>query len=378
MSNDVQPGVDTFVRLIVRMEPKARVIGFDLARAYAILGMFIVNFNIVFGNYTNHDGLNRFLNLFNGNSSTLFVMLAGMGVALMSNRPEYSQQERKSIRSLILKRSGFLFVIGLLLFFWWPADILHFYGGYLHLAAFILFLPRVWYLISALVAVGIWHVLFFFIPFETGWNFETFHYADFWTVEGFFRNTFYNGWNPIFPWVAYFFGGMWLGRLHWQNHAVKTKVALVAAGLYLLVEAFRQAAAQPGFPTGLAQYLLADYMPPTAPFILSTASFGCLVIVLMLWLGEKYGETRVAQALVSTGQMTLTHYIFSLTLGMLLLTLFTGNSMPGNGDEEQPVAALVILAYSIVYFIASVMFSVFWKDKFRHGPMEMLMRKISG
>lgn len=117
MSNDVQPGVDTFVRLIVRMEPKARVIGFDLARAYAILGMFIVNFNIVFGNYTNHDGLNRFLNLFNGNSSTLFVMLAGMGVALMSNRPEYSQQERKSIRSLILKRSGFLFVIGLLLFF---------------------------------------------------------------------------------------------------------------------------------------------------------------------------------------------------------------------------------------------------------------------
>ncbi len=40
------------------MEPtKNRIIGFDLARAYAILGMFIVNFNTVFGSHTNEDGM---------------------------------------------------------------------------------------------------------------------------------------------------------------------------------------------------------------------------------------------------------------------------------------------------------------------------------
>ena len=32
------------------MQETGRVAGFDLARAYAILGMFIVNFNVVFGN----------------------------------------------------------------------------------------------------------------------------------------------------------------------------------------------------------------------------------------------------------------------------------------------------------------------------------------
>lgn len=69
---------------------KTRIIGFDLTRSYAIFGIFIVNFNTVFGSHSNHNGLSGFLNLFNGNSSTLFVMLAGMGVSLMTSRNDYS------------------------------------------------------------------------------------------------------------------------------------------------------------------------------------------------------------------------------------------------------------------------------------------------
>lgn len=117
-----------------------RIIGFDLARAYALFGMFIVNFNTVFGSHANHEGLSGFLNLFNGNSSTLFVVLAGMGVALMSNRQQYDGIEKKKITSIVVKRSWFLFFAGLLLYVWWPADILHFYGGYMHIAALLLFL----------------------------------------------------------------------------------------------------------------------------------------------------------------------------------------------------------------------------------------------
>ncbi len=39
---------------------KNRIIGFNLARAYAIFGMFIVNFNTVFGNHTNHNGVSGY------------------------------------------------------------------------------------------------------------------------------------------------------------------------------------------------------------------------------------------------------------------------------------------------------------------------------
>ena len=38
-----------------------RIIGFDLARAYAILGMFIVNFNFCFGSFQNNTPIGQFL-----------------------------------------------------------------------------------------------------------------------------------------------------------------------------------------------------------------------------------------------------------------------------------------------------------------------------
>ena len=81
------------------------------ARAYAIFGMFIVNFNIVFGK-DDDSFMGRFLTLFSGHSSTVFVMLAGMGVALMTNRTqEYTAEDRKRLRATILKRAAFLFVL---------------------------------------------------------------------------------------------------------------------------------------------------------------------------------------------------------------------------------------------------------------------------
>ena len=61
--------------------------------------------------------------------------------------------EKAKLRSHILKRSWFLLSIGLLLFTWWPGDILHFYGGYMHIAAFILFVPKRYYLWIASIVI---------------------------------------------------------------------------------------------------------------------------------------------------------------------------------------------------------------------------------
>ena len=73
----------------------------------------------------------------------------------------------------------------------------------MHIAALMIFVDRKYYLLAAALAVIIFHVLLTVIPYETGWNFQTFAYADFWTRKGFLRNTFYNGWNPVFPWFAF-------------------------------------------------------------------------------------------------------------------------------------------------------------------------------
>ena len=86
-----------------------RIIGFDLARAYAIFGMFIVNFVFCFGDFQDKRPLGTFLFLFVGNSTSIFIILAGMGVSLMTNRLEYNIEEKKNLKSIILKRSWFLF-----------------------------------------------------------------------------------------------------------------------------------------------------------------------------------------------------------------------------------------------------------------------------
>ncbi len=357
---------------------KQRIIGFDLARAYAILGMFIVNFNTVFGSFTDKTILGQFLSLFSGNSSSTFVILAGMGISLMTNRTEYSLAEKSKLKTIISRRSLFLFVIGLLLYVWWPADILHYYGGYMHLAILILFVPQKYYLWAALLAIIIFHLLFAIIPYDTGWNFNTLEYKDFWTVNGFLRNTIYNGWNSIFPWVAYFFAGMWLGRIDWSVFKIQRKMFLIGLGLFVFITALQYYATSYITNTDLLQYIRADCIPPFLPFMLSTFGFALMLISTFMFIGGKFENNKYANLFASTGQMTLTHYISHLTIGMVIFALMTGKNYTGHLSESAATSPLFILLFAVSYFVLSCLFSKSWARKFKNGPIETLMRKISG
>jgi uncharacterized protein len=356
---------------------KPRIIGFDLARAYAIPGMFIVNFVNVFGGYEDKSIVGKFASLFNGNASTLFVMLAGMGLALMTNKPIYSQDEKNKIKSLVLKRSWFLFALGLLLYTWWPFDILHFYGGYMHIAALILFVPKQWYLWGAALVIVIYHVLFAIIPYETGWDFVTFTYVDFWTMEGFLRNSLYNGSNPLFPWLAFFLFGMWLGKLDWLDKTLLAKIFWRALTIFIIVESLQYAASFQIFSKDITEYILADYFPPFLPFMLSTASAGVLTICLFTYVGERYKNARFIEVLAKTGQMTLSNYILHLTLGMVVLAFFLGKSYSPELSKQIPTPALYTMTFAIVFYFLSLLFTVWWSKRFIHGPLELLMRKIT-
>ncbi len=357
---------------------KDRIIGFDLARAYAIFGMFIVNFNTVFGSHTDHSGLSGFLNLFNGNSSTLFVMLAGMGVSLMTNRNDYKPEERKNIKIIITKRSWFLFVLGVTFYFWWPADILHFYGGYMHIAVLFVFLPQKYYLYAAFFAIVIFHILLVMIPYETGWNFKTLMYDDFWTVLGFIRNTFYNGWNSIFPWIAYFFLGMYVGRMDWKDNKTPKKVLLTGVPVFIFTVVLQFFAPAITNDKDVLHYLTADYLPLFLPFMIGTAAFGLIVISLCIIIGNTLGETELAKILASTGQMTLTHYMSHLTLGLFILSIFADKTLSYELINDTPTHPLTILLFAIVYFSVSCLFSYCWTKKYQKGPLEMVMRKLAG
>jgi len=356
---------------------KQRIIGFDLARAYAIFGMYIVNFNMVFGHYNDQTFTGKFLSLFSGNSSTVFVILAGMGIALMTNRSEYSISEKVNLRNTILKRALFLFVGGLLLNFVWPADILHFYGCYMFLAAFFIFLNRKIFLWLATLSILVFHILIFIIPYETGWNLEKLQYNDFYTLNGFIRNTFYNGWNSIFPWIAYFLLGLFLGRLDWTQIKVQRKMFFTGLSLYLTINIIQIISQQISISTQLKEFINADYLPPFLPFILSTFGFGLMLISGFMYLGIKVGECKIAKTFAATGQMTLTHYVSHVTIGMILFSVFTGKNLSEDVSQMQATSPIYVLLFSIVYFVISYHFSRLWTIKHKNGPLETLMRKLS-
>ncbi|MFZ6013537.1 MAG: DUF418 domain-containing protein [Bacteroidota bacterium] len=355
-----------------------RIIGFDLARAYAILGMYIVNFNIVFGG-KGTTPVSQFLALFSGNSSTVFVMLAGMGVALMTSRlTEYDQQDRTRLRSVINKRACFLFLLGLSLYLWWPADILHFYGGYMFIASFFLFLDKKIYLWVASFTVVVFHLLLLLIPYEKGWNFDTLEYADFWTIPGFLRNTLYNGWNPIFPWLAYFIIGLYLGRLNWTDLRTQKRMFFIGLSIFAVISVSQFISNRITIDQGLHFFINADYLPPFLPFLLSTTGFGIMLIASFMFLGKYVEDRTLFRDLAKTGQMTLTHYISHLTVGMLLFAWMTGKKYSDPSTVKQSISPVGILSFSIAYFILSFYFSRLWTKKFKNGPFEILMRKISG
>ncbi len=271
----------------------------------------------------------------------------------------------------------FLFVLGLLLYNWWPGDILHFYGGYMHIAAFLLFAPKKYYLWVAFFAIIIFHFLLLIIPVNTSWNFATYKYADFWAPVGFLRNTIYNGWNSIFPWLSYFMLGMFIGRLNWQNNSTKKNSFYIGLGLFILMQGLRYLAKQNVFDAFWTNYAMSEYFPAYLPFILITAGFALMVIPVCMFITDTFPESTIINSLVKTGQMTLSFYVLHVTIGMVIFAKLFNKVFTGYLTQQTPVKPIYILAFAIVFYIICVFFSAFWTNKYKNGPLETLMRKIS-
>ncbi len=126
------------------MRDSNRIQGFDVARAFAIMGMMLVNYKIVFTyGIKKHMLLSGFLGVFEGRAVAVFIILAGIGIGLMTKKSYFSGslEVRKQIRITVLKRALFLFVLGQILYagFGWSADILHYYGVFMVMICFFIY-----------------------------------------------------------------------------------------------------------------------------------------------------------------------------------------------------------------------------------------------
>ncbi|MBI9043113.1 MAG: DUF418 domain-containing protein [Anaerolineaceae bacterium] len=349
---------------------KSRLIAYDVARSLAIFGMVIVNYKVVMGASENGpDWLIWFTGLFERRAAATFVILAGVGISMLSRKGRLSQ-DRERIRQdrhTLLKRAVFLFVVGLLYTPLWPADILHFYGVYIAFAALLLLATdrQLW-----LGAIGIstaFILLIFIFDYEKGWNLSTLTYVDFWTFSGMVRHIFFNGFHPVIPWLSFILIGMWLGRKDVKNKQVRRPIlwisisAAVAAELlsYILITLF---------PGESGAIFGTEPMPPMPLYIIAGAGTAIAIIILCLELTLRYPNARIFSPLVATRQLALTLYVAHVVIGMGFLEAI--------GRLENQTLQFATLS-TVTFFILGIVFSTYWRKRFQRGPLEWLMRKVT-
>lgn len=354
-----------------------RIQGYDLARAFAIFGMVIVNFKIVMNATTGSHYLLGVASLLEGRAAAIFVILAGVGVSLLTKKARESnnQIQINSHRKSLLKRSLLLIVIGLAYSPIWPADILHFYGFYIIIGAILLTASnRTLLTFSGLFIVGFVFLLGLF-DYESGWNWKTYEYLDFWSIEGMVRHMFYNGFHPVFPWAAFLLIGMWLGRQNVLEKAVRNRLLIgsliLLAGTefssHLLINYFTSN------PNGLtAEDIISLFgtkpMPPVPLYILSATGSAITFIMICINTSLKHNESNILIPLIYTGQLALTFYVGHVIIGMGFLEAI--------GRLENQTINFALLS-AMIFNIICVMFAYYWKGKYAVGPLEWLFRRLA-
>jgi uncharacterized protein len=353
-----------------------RILGFDIARAFAILAMVVVHFSLVMGTgRDNSPWFNCLLGLLDGRATATFVVLAGIGVTLMSRRAVVSGDPSAiaAVRRTLIRRGMLLLGIGFLNLYIWPGDILRVYGVSLMLASTLITASnRQLLLCAGAFEVG-FIVLFFTVNFESHWDWSTMSYHGLWTPTGVFRNLFYDGFRSVFPWTGFLLFGMWLGRLDLLDRKTNRRILCAACTTVASVE--------------LLSWLCTSYLPPTSNgldsasikalfgtesmpalplFVAASGGAGVAVIVLSIRLAN-VAPAWIGWPLAVTGQMALTWYVAHIVLGLGAIEALDLVS-------SQPLPTAV--ACGVGFFLIAVTLSCAWKYVFRHGPLEWCLRRI--
>ncbi|MFE0089246.1 acyltransferase family protein [Streptomyces sp. NPDC058991] len=377
-----------------RAPSTGRMIGLDLARGLAILGMFAAH---VGPDPTVGGPLGWVMEVARGRSSALFALLAGFTLVLLTGRPRprTGRGGRQAIGRVLI-RAALLMVLGyaLVLLDTDVDVILSFYGLLLVLAlplyrlsartlalvaaATALVLPQVLYLLRAAVDGGNWYdAVVGLDPLAriTG-------------SDGFLE-LFVTGEYPALTWFPFIVAGMAVARLDLSRRDVLTKLACTGAALavigyggsWLALHAVPGAlagvsAATDGGPAASAWWsdavgeefasghpawlLVASPHSQTTLSIVGNTGVAVAVLAGCL-LAARYAGPRVRllAPLAAVGSISLTAYVAHILAIRLLGTV---------GGEDW-AALPVLLGFAVVAMATALV----WTRCFRRGPLEYML-----
>lgn len=366
-----------------------RISGLDLARVFSIFGMMVVNYHYGFGAFQGSRALQEFANFFNGRASACFVVLAGIGLILfarkMREKPDDIDLANKAKR-VILNRSILLFFIGTLDSIYWPADILRSYGAFFFIGSFCLAWRKNSYLLASAISIVLFTALYMIFDFSKDWNIAMFSYIGFWTPFGFIKSLFFNGWNPVLPWIGFFFWGMFLGvHILEEKKNEKTIIwmSLIVFSLLFLLSLNTEITKILNPPVirnlyGQDSIFTVNQLPPLPMYYFLSISFANIVIILFLKIGYHFRDSKIVNAIAKIGTYSHTIYLFHIYIGMIVYLIFRNipteeifYSMYGKESIE------FMWVYTLLAFSILSLFCLLWSLKFAAGPLELFVKKVT-
>jgi len=358
-----------------------RVVGLDVARALALLGMMATH--ILPG--IDSDGLTFSQDVAGGRASALFAVLAGVSLGLMSGRtlPQRGRA-RASTSAGLVARALLIALIGMLIS---EVDsgiavILTYYG-----VLFLLAIPFLGLGARALIVLAaVWvvaapalsHLVRPHLPPPTYANPTLASLAEPWPL---LTELTFTGYYPAFPWLAYAFVGIALARVDLVRWRTAVGVAAVGLGVALFswaVSAYLLTL--PGVWRTLGETFTGPGRQDTLALTLERGLYGTTPSGSWWWLAVQAPHTAtpfdlahtIGTALLVIGLCVLAGRAFPRTLtvlfgaGAMTLTLYSAHVVSRNdgwwdGEDLSTYLGqvLVVLAIGALYALAR-----------RRGPLE--------
>ncbi|WP_170127034.1 heparan-alpha-glucosaminide N-acetyltransferase domain-containing protein [Kineococcus rhizosphaerae] len=350
-----------------------RLVGIDLARAVAVVGMMAVHV------LPGPDGPGGTLHaLAHGRASGLFAVLAGLSLGLATRR---SADRRAAARTSVAVRGLLIALLGLLLVESGSrvAVILPYYG-----VAFVVVLPFLWWPARRLaVLAGCWLALAPLVSFavrdalglEAQYDQPTLPWLA--RPGDLLEALALTGYYPVVGWAGYLLLGLAVAKLDLTGTAACVRV--LGAGLLLAAGAWAASALLLG-PAGGRAALERLHGPLDGLDLYGSVPTDSRwwLTVLVPHSGTPFDLLHTAgTALVVLGAAcllpgTVTRFLYPVAaLGGMPLTIYTAHVLALAGTDD---TSLTLLAFHVLLGAA---FATLWRLTLGRGPLELLVGRVA-
>ncbi len=382
----------------------------DVLRGFAILGILMPNIqtfsmiSVAYSNplaYGNFEGANFFVwlatqMLFEQKFMTLFSMMFGAGILLMSQRAE--QKGQTGLWKVHYRRMAWMLLFGLLhAHIFWYGDILFTYAVGGCVVYWLRRLPPVWLTaigivmnaVGSLAIVGIGLLVINLVPEDAleemrkAWlppqelvQQEVDAYRGGWLSQAAYRSLlslqiqlmmvpmmlFWRTAGLMLIGMALFKWGFITGQAKTRNYLIAIAVAIMVAWPAIGAELAHSYSTQWEFPN--SQFFGTQVNYWVAPLV----SLAYMSIIALIC---RFGVLGIlANALKSVGQMAFTNYLMQT---VICTTIFYGHGFGWYGHLERIEQFGVVLAVWAFQLVVSPI----WMSQFRYGPAEWVWRSLT-